>query len=313
MEGWLDGKLLSTIQVTKNTNKEPSPARLYRIAEASRAFWTKIAGEIIPATIESYSFRLELHPEDRSLRDLGGYHAYDLDVDGITLSVIWDKPNKRFLTTDNLDYFAAQLCVDKTSLITQLKGKIVQILEPSSFLQSSKLRATIKIRSARQIVGYRPAILLLAEPTICSMLVPANKALDLAHKVKKEYERQMGRVRDRLPLGIGLVFCKRRTSIRSLLEAGWAMLNVSGQLNMNSGKVWKGWRLINKESSEDFLKLGFESEIIWKIPIVAGDKDTKDEWYPYLYQGDSWERRKSIYVNDLKKSWKSSTAHKSMA
>jgi hypothetical protein len=306
LEGWLDGTLLSTIQVTDKVTKNPSPARLYRIAETARVFWENIMDKVMPTVVQPYPFRLELHSENNNLADFGDYHAYDLDIDGVVLSVVWDEQNKRFLTTDNLNYFASQLSAEKTELIGKLQGKNIQISEPSSFLQASKSKITVKIQTVRHIDGYRPVIPLLTEPTLCLMLVPADKALELARQVKKEYEQQMGRVRDRLPLDIGLIFCNRRTPIRSVLEAGRAMLNISSQFNMDSGKGWEGWRLMKKDNSGDFCKLEFDNGITWNIPVVTGDSSKKDEWYPRLYQGNSWKHNdrqrpepKPKYICDL--------------
>jgi hypothetical protein len=67
LEGWLDGTLLSTIQVTSNTAKNPSPARLYRIAETARAFWKKVTDELMPNVLGQYQFRLELRPQKNNL------------------------------------------------------------------------------------------------------------------------------------------------------------------------------------------------------------------------------------------------------
>ncbi|NJK38746.1 MAG: hypothetical protein HC920_13985, partial [Oscillatoriales cyanobacterium SM2_3_0] len=305
LEGWLDGTLLSTIQVAGNITKNPSPARLYRIAETARAFWEKVTNEVMPNAVGLSPFRLELHPETNNLDELGDYHAYDLDIDGIVLSVVWDKPRQRFLTTDNLSYFATQLSPNaRDNWISKLAGRTFQILEPSFFLQSSRKKTEVTFKEVKEIGSYQPAIPLLAEPTLCLMLVPANKALELAHQVKKEYEQHMGRVRDRLPLDIGLVFCNRRTPIRSVLEAGQAMLNISGQFDMDSGKGWEGWRLMKKDNSGDFCKLEFDNGITWEMPVVTGDSSKKDEWYPRLYQGNSWEKKSSKpelrHICDLK-------------
>ncbi|NJK53958.1 MAG: hypothetical protein HC936_16310 [Leptolyngbyaceae cyanobacterium SU_3_3] len=300
LEGWLDGTLLSTIQVTSTTTKNPSPARLYRIAETARAFWKKVTDELMPNVIGQFSFRLELYPErDSNLEDLGDYHAYDLGIDGVILSVVWDKPRKRFLTTDNLNYFAAQLLDTPDNLVHKLKGKTFQILEPSIFLKSSQKKAEITIKEVSKTAGYQPAISLLTEPSLCLMLIPADKALKLAHQVKAEYEQQMERVRDRFPLNIGIVFCKRRTPIRTVLEAGRAMLNLSGQFDMTEGKGWEGWRLMQKECSGGFVKLQFDNGITWNIPVVTGDSNKKDDWYPRLYQGDRWEQKQPKHACDL--------------
>ncbi|NJR55385.1 MAG: hypothetical protein HC768_12940 [Acaryochloris sp. CRU_2_0] len=300
LEGWLDGRLLSTIHVAGDTTKNPSPARLYRIAETARAFWEKVTSEVMPNAVGLSPFRLELHPQTNNLDELGDYHAYDLDIDGIVLSVVWDKPRQRFLTTDNLSYFAAQLPPNaRDTWISTLAGRTFQILEPSSFLQSSRKKAEVTIREVKEIDSYQPAIPLLAEPSLCLMLVPANKALELATQVKKEYEQQMGRVRDRLPLNIGLVFCNRRTPIRTVLEAGRAMLNLSGQVDTNNSKGWEDWRLMKKDNSGSPCKLEFDNGITWHISVVAGDGSKKDDWYPRMYQGDRWEQKQPKHVCDL--------------
>jgi hypothetical protein len=300
LEGWLEGTLLSTIQVTSNTAKNPSPARLYRIAETSRTFWEMIADELMPAVVGKRSFRLVLYPKTNNLEDLGDYHTYDLKVDGLVLSVVWDKTNNRFLTTDNLNYFANQLGLDKPEeLIFKLKGRIFQIFEPSVFLQSSQSLLETTIERVEQIDAYRPAIPLLIEPSVCLMLVPADKALELARQVKGGYEQWMGRVRDRLPLNLGLIFCRRRTPIRAVLEAGRAILKLSGQFDMNDGKGWEGWRLMQKNLSGSTCELKFDNGITWHIPVVTGDGNTKDEWYPRLYQGDRWQQRQPKHAYDL--------------
>jgi hypothetical protein len=131
------------------------------------------------------------------------------------------------------------------------------------------------------------------------MLVPANKALELVRQVKKEYEQQMGRVRDRLPLNLGLVFCNRRTPIRAAFEAGQAMLNLSEQFNMNGGKGWEDWRLVKKDNSGSPCKLEFDNGITWDIPVVVGDCNKKDYWHPRLYQGDRWDQKQPKHASEL--------------
>jgi hypothetical protein len=300
LEGWLDGTLLSTIQVTSNTTKTPSPARLYRIAEMARSFWEKVTSEVMPTVVGLSPFRLELYPETNHLDEMGDDHAYDLDMDGIVLSVVWDKPRQRFLTTDNLSYFATQLPPNgRDTWISKLAERTFQILESSIFLQPSRKKTEVTIREVKEIGGYQPAIPLLVEPSLCLMLVPANKALELATQVKKEYEKQMGRVRDRLPLSVGLVFCNRRTPIRSVLEAGRAMLNLSEQVDMNNVKDWEDWRLMKKDNSSSPCKLEFDNGITWDIPVIAGDSSKKDDWYPRMYQGDRWDNKQQRHASDL--------------
>ena len=306
LEGWLDGTLLSTIQVTQGNTKNSSPARLYRIAETAHAFWKKVTDELMPNAVYQRPFRLEIYPNSDDFSELGDYHAYDLDIDGVVLSIVWDKPNKRFLTTDNLNYFAQKLLDNLDddlvkSLRRKLEGKVFKIIEPSSFLKASQPKAEITIKKVEPTGSYLPAISLLTEPSLCLMLIPADKALELAHQVKKEYEKQMGKVRDRLPLDIGLIFFNRRTPIRSVLEAGRAMLDSSVNFNIDEEGNWKEWRLINKNRSSDSYELKFDNDITWNIPVVAGDGNTEDKWYPRLYEGDSWEKTQSTHCSKLAK------------
>lgn len=295
LEGWLDGSLLSTLPVTSNTTKNPSPARLYRIAETARTFWRQVIYDLTPHVVGQRSFRLGLYPQGNKLAELGDYHTYELAVNGLALSVVWDKPNDRFLTTENLAYFAHRWHTTQDELAGRLQGRTFDVLEPSSFQRPGQALVKVRIERVETLDSYQAAIPLLAEPGVCMTLVPADKALALARAVKCEYERQMGRVRDRLPLYLGLVFCRRRTPIRAVLEAGRAMLDMAGSAQ------WEGWRVIRINSSNSGeCELVFDNGITWHIPVIAGDGQTPDIWYPNLYEGDSREQAQVKRVTCLR-------------
>jgi hypothetical protein len=302
LEGWLDGALLDTIQVTRDTTKIPSPARLYRIAETARAFWQQVCDSLTPYVVGQRPFRFALYPDIRP--DLGDFHAYELDVDGIALSVMWDKPNGRFLTADNLGYFARRWQRSLDELSNRIQGGAFDILEPSEYRRPGRSLIKGQIERVETLDGYHPNIPLLAEPGVCMILIPANEALALAYAVKREYEKQMGRVRDRLPLCLGLVFCQRRTPIRAVLEAGRSMLDMGGPFDMNTGAGWEGWRLVAKNSpNPGECELSFKNGILWRVPILAGDCRTNDDWYPRLYatsrRSDSQQQAQLRHVSEL--------------
>lgn len=301
LESWLDGTLLDTIQVTSTTTKTPSPARLYRIAETARAFWEDVSNTLTPDVVGQRPFRLALYPSNNNLSVLGDFHAYELSVNGIALSVVWDKPNGRFLTAENLDYFARRWQTSLDELSDKLQGRTFDILEPSEYGQPGQPVSKAQIDRVETLKGYCPTIPLLAEPDVCMILIPADKALALARAVKREYEKHMGRVRDRLPLCLGLVFCQRRTPIRAVLEAGRSMLDMAGPFDMNTGAGWEGWRLIAKNSPNPAeCELSFDNGITWRVPVLAGDCKTKDAWYPRLYEGDEWNEKQAKHVGDLR-------------
>ncbi|MGC9529169.1 MAG: hypothetical protein ACP5G2_00915 [Candidatus Bipolaricaulaceae bacterium] len=299
LEGWLDGTLLDTIKVTSNATKTPSPARLYRIAETARAFWKGVSDRLTPDVIGQRPFRLALYP-DHPL-DLGDFHAYELEIDGIALSVVWDKPNGRVLTAENLGYFVQRWQKSLDELPGRLRGHAFDILEPSEYGRPGQSLLRVEIERVETLDGYHPDIPLLAEPSVCMILIPASTALALARAVKREYEAQMRRVRDRLPLHLGLVFCQRRTPIRAVLEAGRSMLEMAGPFDMNTGGGWEGWRLVAKSSpSPGECELVFDNGITWRVPILAGDGSTKDDWYPRLYEGNTWHGKQTKHVSDLR-------------
>lgn len=298
LEGWLDGTLLETIQVTGSTTKTPSPARLYRIAETARDFWQQVIAKVTSRVIGRRLFRMALYPPTNSLPDLGDYHANELDVDGLALSVVWDKV--RFLTAENLACFARRWGTGQDKLTGRLQGRTFNVREPSAFQQPDQVLDKVQIERVEQLDGYQPAIPLLVEPGVCMTLVPADKALDLVRAVKGEYERQMGRVRDRLPLYLGLVFCPRRTPIRAVLEAGRSMLNMAG------GEQWNGWRLKGKKNlpNSGECEIVFENSITWRVPVLAGDCKKCDEWYARLYissgRNDTWQQARLEKVTELR-------------
>ncbi len=294
LEGWLDGSLVSTIRVTRERTKAPSPARLYRIVETGRSFWQQVIGDLTREVVGQRPFRLALYPAPDSSLELGKYHAYELKIDGLTLDVVWDASKGRFLTVENLTYFARRWQVSEDDLVDELQGRTIDILEPSEFLRPSQVIARVKFERVNRLDGYIPAIPLLAEPSVCMTLVPAAKALELAQAVKRKYEREMGRVRDRLPLYLGLVFCHRRTPLRAVLQAGRNMLNMGGRCK------WDDWRLVQKNyNNGSECELVFDNGITWRIPVVTGDGEREDEWYPRMYEGNTCKTKKAEYVKDL--------------
>jgi hypothetical protein len=143
------------------------------------------------------------------------------------------------------------------------------------------------VRSVRQVEkAYSPAITILAEPSLFLALVPAKAALDVARQIKRKYEEEMARVRDRLPLYLGMVFAPRRTPVRALLEAGRQMLKMPHN--------WEQWEVTSTSSwdadnppANGRRSITFSSGITWDVPLMIDDqssdgKKTPDNWYPHF-------------------------------
>jgi hypothetical protein len=320
LQGWLEGGLVSTLVVSRPHDKKdpvqknPSPARLYRMAETARAFWEETVAHLDDADVVGQrAHRLALYPPTDDLerlndsKHLGSYHAYELDVDGVMLAVMWD--GKRFITAENLAYFVKRWKPDEKAdkedgglsrLQARLEGNEFRIMEPTGYGEASFVRTTTTVERTDPLGAFTPAISLLAEPSLCMVLVPADKALTLAQKIRARYAAQMGRVRDRLPLNIGLVFFPRRTPIRSVLDAGRRMLAMGGEWR------WEQWTVSEAKHETTETKLTFQNGVSWHIPTKAGDGVTKDQWYPYFLKakpadaGSEVAFTDLVHVNDLK-------------
>jgi hypothetical protein len=117
-------------------------------------------------------------------------------------------------------------------------------------------------------------------------LVPAKSALAVAQAIKAKYEREMGKVRNRLPLTLGVVYAGRRTPLAAVLDAGRRMLSRRPMAD-------SGWQVAAGVELQDIAPDdGWPKRALvplqrdnWKIHVevstVMGDNTTHDVWYPY--------------------------------
>jgi len=305
-------------------------ARLRRLWETTKGFWKEIQEGGLKATVDKAQKRLEIKgerssydPEDNNRP--GKYHAYELLLKrGIKLNVVWDPENSRFITADNLKYLARLL--DEESVQKSLQGN-VKILEPTGYGSQDKEWGTIEIREVKKIDAseYVPAIPILADPESFMALVPARNALDVANLIREKYEREMGKVRNRLPLHLGIVFSHHRTPLRAVLDAGRRLMSIKtdSKVKWNIEVVEKVAKAAlppaavhlsasNGHYDECYaIKLaGKAGNFTWHVPVYMGDGDTEDQWYPYVhlikaFNGNANDTRKRrmgdlVHVGDLK-------------
>lgn len=337
LDGWLDGRLVHTIVVAdeeKELTKNPSPARLRRIWATTQTFWEAVPHlrdecdrPVFPPTGPRLEIRGSFVPDDPR-RGLGAYHVYELNLGASTLSVVWKPPQQgrggRFISIDNLAYTAkqqgwpvpAQLKdEDRDSydrrqaqeaaerLMAQLDGaRFFVIEEPAGYGGKNKrLGLVTEVRVSKLEDVYTPIIPILAEPSRFMALVPASRALDVAQAIKSKYECEMGKVRDRLPLHLGLIFAPRRTPLRAVLEAGQAMLTTVEEDWTKRGQMWEVLS-VHKKALDDCQNVieqvalvlaipgqGADSKpdqqsrtVAWSVRTVMEDGKTRDSWYPHL-------------------------------
>ena len=263
--------------------QNPSFARIRRVWETTRAFWQEV-GNGLGAAVGTGATRLEIRPQEGNKLDLGKFHTYELIVNSIRLSVVWDSDHRRFITCDNLDYLARpeQLGAPVADIVEP--GRTFPLEEPVGYGGANRRLGMITVDQVAALPQtYTSAIPILAEPRTFMALVPANKALDVVQAIKKKYETEMGKVRNRLPLTLGVVYAGRRTPLAALLDAGRRMLRRPSQTVgaevrelTSQNPLTDGWPgKVNVK-----LKLG-EREIVVGVPTVMGDGTTHDVWYPY--------------------------------
>ena len=322
----------------KKIAKNPSFARMRRIWETTRRFWQEVlptdemfnfkeslVAKVLRESGPRLALRGNITDGKGKPKTPGRFHAYELITEkGYKLSVVWDANKKRFILADNLVYVARIIgkhlpkrdekekdeeykkelnkCV-ATELKQVFQGKL-KIEEPTGYGATNKEFGTLEVEGVPEIIegsGFIPAIPILAEPRTFMALLPANKALDIIKAIKEKYEREMGKVRNRLPLHLGIVFAHRRTPLRAVLDAGKRMLE---QKNLGEVDEWvvkddvkprdddlseKAQKL--SEKNNQFKKWyevqlqhkGLKRKISWYVPAVMGDGETDDHWYPYVF------------------------------
>ncbi|MCI0488667.1 MAG: hypothetical protein L0229_18925, partial [Blastocatellia bacterium] len=271
-----------------------SPARLQRIWETTKLFWKEVQlsmGEQVKPISPRLRIKAELKGDA-----LGVSHSYELGIENLRLSIICVKEGE-FLTAENLLRFARLLnapeeyqkdyCTAAMYVHDRLQGREFPIEEPTGYGSSNKQRGKITIKEVTpEATPYVPAIPILAEPRNFMVLVPANKALDVVDAIKKKYEVEMGKVRNRLPLTVGAVFSGSRTPLAALLDSGRRILNIRSKeedWKISSIADEAQHRVLNFEVADKSNNPALTKKLTWRVPIKMGDGVTDDQWYPYFF------------------------------
>lgn len=317
---WLEGNLLDSLLVIApnegtTTTKTASFSRVQRIWQTTRQFWRE-AQDWINKALSDDRRRVLLYL-DRA-PDLGPFHVYDLDLGAITLSVVWHPPQADgsggyLISADNLNAVARRLGAKRDIydhaasaaiwLEDYLKQEFIQgnriliLRNPEATpgqRQQNLLAGRKLIRTEHQDTAYSTAIPILAEPRSFMALAPADRSLDILQHIKLKYEREMGKVRNRLPLHLSVIYSSRRTPLRAALDAGQAMLKRTssarpwtvaavqqGTLPSDQSQLADGTQQFQQTITITLKQSG--NTIDWHVPAVMGDGTTPDNWYPYVF------------------------------
>lgn len=289
LDDWLSGDLVQTMLVRAIENdpgkcvpKNPSPARLRRVWETCQRFWT----ETVDGILNQYPYasgmanaalrraRVALVPDpDRGWRE--GI-PYDGTINGQAISLFWLREENHFVTISNLQ-LAAGKARDLNELVAEWHGKTVHVVasdRPNERKEFTIARVNM-LTDAK--CGYTPSLLLLSSPDQFLALMPAIDALEIAEKIHQEYQEQFGKVQNRLPLFLGLVFFQRKMPLMAAMDTARRML----ETRVDSEQ----WTVdgVNVDSGERVLKLKRDGqEMTMRVSTTMGD-GSEDKWYPYFF------------------------------
>jgi len=260
LDDWLSGDLVQTMLVRAEPNnpagctpKNPSPARLRRVWETCRKFWTEMVQSILDALPGRERWLLEVQETDLPPQGV----VCDGTLNGQPISV-W-RLNDELLS---VSFVPKQPSVGRLHITWEDQGQ--------------KRQATYQVKDVKKpsadYLCYHPTLTLLTSPDQFLAFVPAADALEIADKIREAYETQFGKVRNRLPLFLGIVFFLRKTPLLAVMDTARRMLDVPLE-----EEKW--------EIEQDVVngQVHFKNGIQWNVPTLMGDGQTSDEWYPYFF------------------------------
>ena len=291
--------------------QQPSPARIHRVWETTKKFWEDINSNF--KNIITNPLRLVLIPKNTlDINNLIHANAYELFLNDKKISVFWNEINKHFILIENHKYIEKSQKLEKSlrNFLEDYNGKIT-VQEPSDYGKKVKPLGSFIPGKVEEKFSYSPAIPILSEPSAFMALVPADKALDIINSIKEKYEKEMGKVRNRLPLHLGVVFSHCKTPLRVILDSGRRMLKERKTHNI--------WEIKDKKDTSDVIQDNHfkecrkidlipyknqnnkekERTISWHVPLKMGDGITDDEWYPYVFVKSDKDDKKPLDRNRL--------------
>lgn len=294
LEKWLSGDLVQTMLVQAKQNdpegckpKNPSPARLRRVWETCQRFWADTVENTI---LEQYQYandrsdvalrcsRLFVTPDHKAVWRENV--PYDGTIGGQPISLLWRNNEKHFVTIINLQLAAGgaktlQEVQDKWS------GQGIEVSDPDNPRKRIQFKIDAVARATDSWEQYRPYLTLLTSPDQFLAFIPASESLAIAERIRQEYQRQFGKVQNRLPLFLGLVFFQHKTPLMAVMDTARRMLK---QLPIPMHEETWTVECSRQGNPNWHLRLSRgEQRVSLDVPVTMGDGTTEDAWYPYFF------------------------------
>jgi len=217
--------------------------------------------------------------------------CYDIDLDGTRLSPVWDGSTNTFVSTINLQILKSwgdsleKIVSYMKEKVKKVKVKIDGIWKKNNFTISDVKSAADKFQD------YFPYIRIYDSPDQFMIIVPAYDALDIANKIIEDYSVQFSKIRDRLPLHVGIIAFHRKDPLYIAMDAGKKLIkafktktksldvkihSIKEMSNNNFGKHVKKIKLQVEDPGYSSIPL------TWCISYSTRELDQIDEWHPYF-------------------------------
>jgi hypothetical protein len=186
--------------------------------------------------------------------------------------------------------------VDKTPAELYFDGRYFHVIErlkeaPRPGAEVRIEDSTYTLSEQAEDMPYDPYVSILISPVTFELLVPADKAPDIVKGIRARYQEEMGKVRNRLPLDIGIIYFKGKTPLYVAVDAARRMLGMRRE--SLSPELWT---VLEQPQLDDInhkvhlvLQTAQGQRIEWDIGYELGDTteeedDTKKEdvYHPYF-------------------------------
>lgn len=270
--------------------KPPSPSRIRKVWKETQMFFQGLA-TITHASVRSeigdYCCRLKFKPQLLNKEDerlLKSIKSPILEVDRFNSEIklpksdlFWD--GEYAYTTIRLEHHAPSEVTKEKTKEAVLKEKQEYIKRIIEKLQASR-KTFVTIKDKRNKIEeinlaiesysfekYSPARTILASPNLFATLVPAELAIGIIQKeYLPKYQECFGKVADRLPLNMGILFFKRKFPLYIVMDV---MRRLADNLSSSSSK-----RRVFKVKECNASELVLEEDNKDKQQLLC----TKDEW-----------------------------------
>ncbi|NJD75758.1 MAG: CRISPR-associated protein Csx11 [Candidatus Methanoperedens sp.] len=291
--------------------KHPSPARLRRICGTTNRFWESVLDDVLSRkdVYEEDILRFKAAKRDwlRKLRynrlhiglrdDLGDSALYEIEIDGVKTSAYWDKNKQELISIYNLQILFRNKKEEENEKI-----KVLKIRDPNKNEWKDIEHENIKYSSFKS--HYVPFIDVFQSSVSSIVIVPGSIALNIVSRIKEKYETEFGKVRNRLPLHLGITYFHRKTPLYMALDASRRMFR-----HIKDSENWRvvssGIENINPVSKKvEAIRLVFDkgiNPISHIMDVCTADRKIIDNYYPYfaVNSGENLPARQSYFETFL--------------